>query len=570
MYRSQTWLALACVGSLSLVPACSSDDPTGPARERVTAVRGTIRDAAGAPIPGVSVSAGSASALSRADGKYDLRAPAGSQVVRFEKDGFVAVVVPIDVVAMSPTQRDVAMLAQAAAMPLDATAGGSVTGMRGAGLMAPAGAFVTSTGTPVTGMVDVRLTPVDPSNTAELRAASGNFTANSGGMRVMLESLGMMDVTVRQGTETLEVAAGSELEIRIPAAAGATTPDPMIQLWSIDDATGLWVDEGMAMYDAPTRTYVARTRHMSMWNVDKIALATCVCGRVNERGAGPLPGARVQADGVSYFGSSEATTDDMGRFCIAVRKDSDVAIAAYHASGGGESRRVRSGTADTMVPPMMGDARCVDVGEWTVERDVFRSDTGGTLRCEDVTNPFTTGCAGELWSLLDCYQPTGMCTIRTDGLTSTVTYANGSRSTTTFSGMVSETMMFSPTGTLCATSTMDVSGGTATDLRMVYTIAATGQMYTMIIPSSDTGDMIIECPGGGRVVMTPEQRQASEACFGGDSGTTMCTREGGGMIGAPCTTDPECASVGAVCCTIPMAGSSFCLTAADCTAAGGT
>ena len=570
MHRSQTRLLLACATCFSLFAACSSD-PVGPTRETVTALRGTVKDSSGAVLAGVHVSSGSASATSRADGKYDLRVAAGHPVVRFEKDGFVAVVAPVEVVANSPTQRDVAMLALAAPMPLDATAGGSVTGMRGAGLTAPAGAFVTSTGAAVTGMVMVHLTPVDPSVAGEMSAASGDFTADAGGMRIALESAGMMDVSVRQGTETLEVAAGSMLEIRIPVAAGTTTPDPMIQLWSIDDATGLWTDEGMATYEASTRTYVGHTSHMSMWTVDKPLLATCVCGVVNERGAGPLPGAHIAASGVTYFGDSSATTDDMGRFCIAVKKDSDVAIAAYHASGGGESRRVHSGSTDTEVPARLGDARCLDVGVWTVERDVFRSDTGGTLRCEDVSNPFTASCANGLWTGLSCYEATGACTYRTEGIgTTTITYASGSHATSTISGMIVTTEMFSPTGTLCATGRIDASGGAMSDVRQEYTIAATGEVYVMIVPAADTGDMIIECPGGARVTVTPEQRQATNACFGdGSSGTSMCTREGGSPIGGMCTTDAECTAAGGVCCTIPMLTTSICLMAADCTAAGG-
>lgn len=560
MHRSHASLLRALICGSLLLAACDSGDP-GPTRERVTALRGSIEDASGAPLSGVRVSVPGVSASSRADGQYDLRVPAGPQVVRFERGGFVDVVVPIDVVALSPTQRDVTMLTMATAIPLDATAGGTVTGDRGASLLAPAGAFVDSAGAPVSGMVMVHLTPVDPSDGSELRAASGDFTAGDGGSRIALESLGMMDVTVRQGTETLEVAAGSELEIRIPVAAGASAPDATIQLWSIDDASGRWVDEGTATYDAASGTYVARTHHMSMWNVDKPLLATCVCGRVNELGAGPLPGARVTADGVDYFGSSDATTDDQGRFCVAVRKDSEIAIAAYHASGGGESRRVHSGSADTAVPPAFGDARCLDVGEWNVERDVFHSDTGGTLRCEDVGDPFSADCAGDLWRALDCFDATGACTAAADG----VTYANGSRTMNTFTETTLETQMFSPTGALCATSRTDITGASA-DFTMEYTVAATSERYVMTIPESDTGDTWIDCPGGERVVITPEQRQAMQACLGGDSSGSMCTSVG---LGSPCTDDPDCAAAGAICCTIPMADS-YCFTADICASAGGT
>jgi hypothetical protein len=539
MQPSHASLVRTLLSGVLLLAACESRDPA-PARERVTALRGTIEDTSGAPLAGVRVSASGVSASSRADGQYDLRVAAGPQVVRFERDGLVDVVVPIDVIALSPTQRDVTMLTMASAVPLDATLGGTVTGDRGTSLLAPAGAFVDSAGVAVDGMVSVHLTPVDPSDTRELRAASGDFTAGAGASRIALESLGMLDVTVRQGTETLEVAAGSELEIRIPVAAGAGVPDATMQLWSIDEASGLWVDEGIATYDAASGTYVARTHHMSMWNVDKPLLATCVCGRVLEIGAGPLPGARITADGVDYFGSSQATTDDEGRFCVAVRKDSEIAIAAYHASGGGESRRVQSGSGDTAVPAVLGDARCLDVGEWNVERDIFRS-AAGTLRCEDVEDPFSANCAGDLWRAFDCFDATGPCTAGPSG----ITYENGSRTVVSFTETTVETEMFSPTGALCATTRADITG-TGGDFTIEYTIAATSDTYLMTIPEDATGDTSIECPGGERVVITPEQRQAMEACFGGDSGGSMCTSV---ALGSPCTDDPECAAAGAICCS---------------------
>src|SRR5688500_2898239 len=114
MHRTHGWWLLACFA----FAGCGDDDGGGGApdrREHVTALRGTISASSGAPLAGVRVSSGGATATSRADGKYDLRVGAGHQVVRYEQAGFVTVVAPIDVVAMDPTQRDVAMLALAAA-----------------------------------------------------------------------------------------------------------------------------------------------------------------------------------------------------------------------------------------------------------------------------------------------------------------------------------------------------------------------------------------------------------------------------------------------------------------------
>jgi hypothetical protein len=550
---------------LIVLSACGSDEPQGPVREQVTALRGVVTNTLPGPLGGVRISAGGVSTSSAADGRYELRVPAGAHVVRFEKTGFVTTFERVDVVSMSPTQLDASLLELAPGMPLDATAGGAIVSARGAGLMAPPMGFVDRDGEAVTGMVTVHLTPIDPSMASEMRAAPGDFTAEMGGTEAMIESFGMMDITVMQGTETLQVATGQELEIRIPVAGGATAPEAMQALWSFDEARGIWVDEGMAMFDAASGTYVARTTHMSIWNVDKPYLATCLCGTVTERGAGPLPGSRVTSSGLDYFGTSEATTDSEGRFCIAVRKDSRVSVAAYHASGGGSAVEVTSGANDTEVPPMRGDARCVDIGNIEVERDTFRYPDGSVTRCGETGNPFASACGAEFWAVYECYMPVGECTIRSTAAGSTITYANGSRYVSMFDGatMMISGELRSPTDVLCATMTSTLSSDPMADLMFTYSTPA-GRQFVITVPGGDTGDMLIGCPDGSTVTVTPEERQAVEACQGSPDGmSSQCTVEGGG---GNCTDTSDCASMpGTMCCPVSGAGN-VCIAVDECPA----
>jgi hypothetical protein len=546
---------------LFLFAACS-DTPEGPTRDDVTALRGQTTSLVG-PIAGVVISVGAESTTSDAEGRYQLRLPAGAHVVRYEKTGFVTTFERVEVVSESPTQLDTALLELAPGMPLDAAAGGSVAAARGASLTAPASAFVDRAGEVVTGMVTVHLTPIDPSGD-ELRAAPGDFSAEMDGSRVMLESFGMMDITVRRENETLAVAPGQEIEIRIPVAAGATEPEAMQAVWSFDEARGIWVDEGMAMFDAASGTYVARTSHMSIWNIDKRYTATCVCGTINERGAGPLPGARVQSEGLDYFGSSDANSDADGRFCLAVRKNSRVSIAGYHASGGGAAIEIMSGEADTDVPPTRGDARCVDIGVIEVERDTFRYPDGTVASCGAVESPFSNPCGSELWAVFECYSAMGECTIEsgTDG-SSTISYANGARFEVMVSGMMFSGDLHGPSGELCATMSTTVSSDPMADFVITYVTPASRE-FTMTIPGGETGDYVIGCPDGTSFVMSPEERQAVNACRTDSAGSddSMCRVVGGPAGG--CVDDTSCTDMpGTVCCPI-AASASICLDAATC------
>lgn len=556
----------AFLGLLVASAACSSSSSSGglPADQTVTALRGTIKSAAGQPLAGVTVRAGGVTATSNAQGRFDLRAPAGKATARFAKDGFVDGVRVVTLVDGRPTQLDVTLLPLAPAIPLDATTGGSVTGARTAGLVAPANAFVDASGRPVTGTVDVHLTPLDPSVAAE-RAAAPGFVAVPSGGTAMLESFGMMDVTVKQGDQKLQVAAGKELEVRIPAPAGGGAPEPSMPLWSYDEDKGAWIEEGVATYDAATKTYVGKAKHMSMWNADKVYLATCICGLVKEKGGAVLPGARVEADGLSYLGSSSTNTGLDGRFCVAVRKDSDVSVAAYHKSGGGQARTIKSGGADTDVPPTMGDPRCADVGVWEVERDVFVTNDGSKIACGSVANPFASGCAAELGAAFGtCFKPEGACTTRIEAGSSVIRYANGAYVTS--SG--TESRYYSSSGQLCATATF--TGGAAGDTFTVSYALPSGKTFTMTMQGDGGGDTIITCPGGGEVRVTPEQRQALEACSNGngESQETQCASEGsdGGNLPSTCVDDTTCN--GNVCCTIPNSTQKYCLPEATCDAIG--
>jgi hypothetical protein len=565
-----SWLAaLSCVALILASVACSSSDsPKGSGGDKpaakVTALRGVVKSASGSLLANVKVTARGVSATTNASGRYELKVPAGKNRVRFVLDGYVDGFRSPTLIKDSPTQLDVSLLSLAEPVKLDAASGGMAAGERGAAVRVPAGAFVDAAGKAVTGMVDVYLSPLDPSSNEE-RAAAPEFVTEVDGDPQLLESMGMVDIQVRQADKKLSVASGKELQLSIPVPEGST-PEATIDLWSFDETKSLWVNEGKATYDAETKTYVGMAKHMSMWNADQVYTATCICGVVEETGKGPLAGARIDAGGVSYFGSSSAQTDDEGRFCVAVRKDSDVDVAAYHASSGGETRRVHSDSEDTTVPPRASDARCADVGKWNVTKDVFVSASGEVTKCGDIENPFAGSCAADLGEVFGtCYKPEGECTIKLEGTTSRIMYANGSYS----EGSATGSSYYSSAGKLCAMAMYDAAS--TEDIEIKYTIPGKGT-FTMTVGAGGTGDFVIKCPDGKETRVTAEQQQALMACSSPEASTDQaneCKLEGGGVgdagvtIPTACEADSECKATSNVCCDVGS-GVKFCFDKSTC------
>jgi hypothetical protein len=376
---------LGCV-SIDLSKLAGEKSPDKP-----TALRGRVQSTSGRSLANVKVTAGDAAAISDAKGHYELKAPAGKTRVRFELAGYVDGYRSMDLVKANPTQLDVSLLSRAEPVPVDAASGGIASGERGVAVRVPPNAFADAAGKTVTGMVDVYLSPLDPSSQNE-RAAAPELVAEVDGDHELFESLGMVELDVRQDGVKLEIASGKALELSIPVAEGSE-PESKIGLWSFDESKSVWVDQGDAAYESDANTYVAMVEHLSLWNVQRAVAATCICGVVKESGKGSLAGARIEASGVSYLGSSTAQTGSDGRFCIAVGKNADVDVTAYHASSGGQSKQVRSKSADTVIPPRSSDARCADVGTWMVAKDVYVS--GEVAEGDDIESDAGAGTCAE-------------------------------------------------------------------------------------------------------------------------------------------------------------------------------
>ena len=110
--------------------------------------------------------------------------------------------------------------------------------------------------------------------------------------------------------EQLQIATGKTAKLRftIPSSLRSTAP-ATIPLWSVDETTGLWKQEGSATKG--TDYYEGDVSHFSFWNCD-ISIPTIYLELNLKTVEGPLPFTPVKITRVNGGGSSYGYTDSSG------------------------------------------------------------------------------------------------------------------------------------------------------------------------------------------------------------------------------------------------------------------
>ena len=251
--------------------------PTANAIGSIKALDGTVLSGVTATVVGSSTSATSDTA-----GQVTLPVAIGVPVtVRLSRPGYANQVVGLQFPsAASLLTFDAVMRPREAALTLsDAAAGGDLTGKDGARIALPPSSLVDSSGNPVTGPAQIALTPVDVT-----LPRAGGFPGRFDGINpdastTPLVSFGTVEFALTQGTTALQIAPGKTATIELPLYAGLTlagTPVAVgdsIPLWSLDESSGTWINEGrgtvVTSASAPTGLALhAAVGHMSWWNSD--------------------------------------------------------------------------------------------------------------------------------------------------------------------------------------------------------------------------------------------------------------------------------------------------------------
>lgn len=330
------------------------------------ALSGIVRDASGTPIEGVSIVSGSSAATTNTDGFFEfdqiqvVSVQNDRSVVRFSKAGYFDVVRSMDaddaegasweVVMCKKENNDFTSIKtyssssdqtlQAGEMKID---------------MPQDGYKVDGTGLSYTGKVKSEMVYLDPNNErfSEMMPGGDLAAVRSDNSSAQLVSYGMTDLNMyAENGDKLQLKDGSKAKLTFPIPAGmGENPPASIPLWSFNEKTGLWEEEGSAALQG--NVYVGEVAHFSWVNLDYPEKQGTVYGYVKDDTGKVLPGVRLS---IGQLLAPTVTQSD-GYYSHEVPANTDFSITVKNLYYGGIDQKV-----SVKVPALSpGERRQVDI-----------------------------------------------------------------------------------------------------------------------------------------------------------------------------------------------------------------
>ncbi len=332
------------------------------------ALSGIVRDASGTPIEGVSIVSGSSAATTNTDGFFEfdqiqvVSVLNDRSVVRFSKAGYFDVVRSMDadddaadgasweVVMCRKENNDFTSIKtyssssdqtlQAGEMKID---------------MPQDGYKVDGTGASYTGKVKSEMVYLDPNNErfSEMMPGGDLAAVRSDNSSAQLVSYGMTDLNMyAENGDKLQLKEGSKAKLTFPIPAGmGENPPASIPLWSFNEKTGLWEEEGSAALQG--NVYVGEVTHFSWVNLDYPEEQGTVYGYVKDDTGKVLPGVRLNIGQLL----TSTVTQSNGYYSHEVPANTDFSISVKDLYYGGINQKV-----SVKVPALSpGERRKVDI-----------------------------------------------------------------------------------------------------------------------------------------------------------------------------------------------------------------
>lgn len=331
------------------------------------ALSGIVRDASGTPIEGVSIVSGSSAATTNTDGFFEFDqiqvvSVLNRSVVRFSKAGYFDVVRSMDadddaadgasweVVMCRKENNDFTSIKtyssssdqtlQAGEMKID---------------MPQDGYKVDGTGAGYTGKVKSEMVYLDPNNErfSEMMPGGDLTAVRSDNSSAQLVSYGMTDLNMyAENGDKLQLKDGCKAKLTFPIPAGmGENPPASIPLWSFNEKTGLWEEEGSAQLQG--NVYVGEVTHFSWVNLDYPEKQGTVYGYVKDDTGKVLPGVRLS---IGQLLASTVSKSD-GYYSHEVPANTDFSITVKDLYYGGINQKV-----SVKVPALSpGEKRQVDI-----------------------------------------------------------------------------------------------------------------------------------------------------------------------------------------------------------------
>ena len=277
-------------------------------------VTGKVIDNNNNAVAGATVKAGSNTTTTDSRGLFrfnNIQLDKYSAVITVEKTGFFKGYRVFSASANNTNFVKLKLVPKTLIGSIDAAAGGSVSLPDNSKITLPAsGVVVRSNSQSYTGSVKVYAAVIDPTSADISQIVPGSFQGtDANNYRVILTSFGMLAVELEGNSgEQLQIAPGKTAKLRftIPSSLRSTAP-ATIPLWSVDETTGLWKQEGNATKG--TDYYEGDVSHFSFWNCD-VSSQTVFLEMTIVTAEGPLSHVQVKLtrpNGSSSYGYTDSS-----------------------------------------------------------------------------------------------------------------------------------------------------------------------------------------------------------------------------------------------------------------------
>lgn len=323
----------ALVLAAALIVGCSDDKKTTAPNDTPAAITGAVTGivrSAGGTLEGARVSVGSMTTFSNDDGYFALPdMTVGNAVVRIERDGFATSYRAVSVRQDQTTHLPRVVLLSTASTSLSAAAGGSASSPDGtATVELTGGTIVTAAGAAFSGNVSVEVASARPDAGTFFDAFPGRFEGRrTDGTVVPFESFGFASVVLTDTAtgQPLRLADGETAGVRL--TVGDPSPPASTPLWSFDESTGVWVEEGSASLAGGV--FEGEVSHFTFWNWDLPVEEICsVVGTVVTNSGAAIKDARVFVQGLDVAFLDEALTGTSGQFSVRALRSSSASVWA--------------------------------------------------------------------------------------------------------------------------------------------------------------------------------------------------------------------------------------------------
>ncbi|MGG9960498.1 hypothetical protein [Ferruginibacter sp. SUN106] len=265
---------------------------------------------------------------------------------------------------------------------INGNTGGTVALTNGLSITLSARSTITvSTGNFYTGMITVSAAWIDPTSKDLSNIMPGDLRGvNTEGYTQLLTSYGMaaVELTGSNG-ELLQISTGKKatLSLPVPTALSSTAP-ASIPLWYLEEATGLWKQDGSATKTGSN--YIGDVSHFSFWNYDVPSnFVQFNCTVISSTGQ-PIQNTRVKISSVANpFNATAGYTNALGYVSGLVPDNSQLLLEVFGSLCSGPSYSQTFTTTNTPV----------SLGSVTINNSSTAIISGTVTNCNN--SPVTNG-----------------------------------------------------------------------------------------------------------------------------------------------------------------------------------